>query len=370
MAEKRLREGYTTGSSASAAAGAALRLLLMQQTVTSLEIALPPFLPENGATDEPNNRKIIPVHSVILTEYGAVGSVIKDGGDDPDATHGLHIEAHVSLLPDRTEIILEGGKGVGKVTLPGLPVPAGNPAINPEPQEQIKAAVREACAAAGYAGGVKVRIVVPKGEEQAKHTMNSRLGILGGISILGTRGTVKPYSHSSWKATVLQGMDVALAAGAECIGFSTGRRSERLLMEALPDWKELAFVQAADFAQFSLESAAEKGFKCAAWSCFFGKLVKLAQGHAYTHAKTAPIDFVTLAAWCQEAGINKTLLPEIINANTARQVLDIISNDPKKDAALHHVATIARDKAQHWAKNNVKITVYLFDFDGSLLTIV
>ncbi|MEZ0576601.1 cobalt-precorrin-5B (C(1))-methyltransferase [Halodesulfovibrio aestuarii] len=370
MAEKRLREGYTTGSSASAAAGAALRLLLTQEIVTTLEIALPPFLQENGATGTPNERLEIPVHSVRLEKNGAVGSVIKDGGDDPDATNGLHIEAHVSLLPDSTSIILEGGKGVGQVTLPGLPVPAGNPAINPEPQEQIKAAVQEACAEAGYTGGVYVRIEVPQGEERAKNTMNARLGILGGISILGTRGTVKPYSHSSWKATILQGMDVSLAAGVECIGFSTGRRSERLLMEALPEWKELAFVQAADFVQFSLESAADKGFKCAAWSCFFGKLVKLAQGHAYTHAKTSPIDFVLLAQWCREAGIAETLLPEIEGANTARQVLDIINGDPNRDVALRYIATIARDSARAWAKEHVEISVYLFDFDGTLLTVV
>ncbi|SIO16583.1 cobalt-precorrin-5B (C(1))-methyltransferase [Halodesulfovibrio marinisediminis] len=370
MPKKRLREGYTTGSSASAAAGAALRLLLMQQTVNVLGIALPPFLPENGASDAPNQRLEIPIHTVCLKEDCAMGSVIKDGGDDPDATNGLHIEAHVSLLPNTENIILEGGKGVGKVTLPGLPVPAGNPAINPEPQEQIKAAVREACNAAGYTGGVRVRIEVPLGEERAKNTMNSRLGILGGISILGTRGTVKPYSHSSWKATILQGMDVSLAAGAECVGFSTGRRSERLLMERLPEWKELAFIQAADFVQFSLESAADKGFKCAAWSCFFGKLVKLAQGHAYTHAKTAPIDFILLAQWCREAGINDTLIAEIEGANTARQVLDIINDDPQKEAALQHIAIIARDTAHAWAKNSVNITVYLFDFDGTLLTVV
>lgn len=370
MAEKRLREGYTTGSSASAAAGAALRLLLKQQTVTALEIALPPFLRENGATDAPNERLTIPVYAVHLEEGGAVGSVIKDGGDDPDATNGLHIEAHVSLLPDNAEIILEGGKGVGKVTLPGLPVPAGNPAINPEPQEQIKTAVREVCAEANYTGGVRVRIEVPRGEERSKNTMNARLGILGGISILGTRGTVKPFSHSSWKATILQGMDVSLAAGVDYIGFSTGRRSERLLMKTLPEWDELAFVQAADFVEFSLESAADKGFKRAAWSCFFGKLVKLAQGHAYTHAKTAPVDFLLLAQWCREAGISDSLLPEIEKANTARQVLDIIKDDPKRETALRYVATIARDIAQAWAKNSIEITVYLFDFDGTLLTVM
>lgn len=370
MAEKRLREGYTTGSSASAATGAALRLLLLQEKVTSLEIALPPFLPENGATDAPNARLTVPVDSVQLTNNSAVGCVIKDGGDDPDATNGLHIEAHVYLQPDAEGITLEGGKGVGHVTLPGLPVPAGRPAINPEPQEQIKAAAREVCAEAGYTGGVRIVIVVPKGEERAKNTMNARLGILGGISILGTRGTVKPFSHSSWQATILQGMDVSLAAGAQCIGFSTGRRSERLLMEKLPDWIELSFVQAADFVQFSLESAAEKGFTCAAWSCFFGKLVKLAQGHAYTHAKTAPIDFERLATWCREAGISSSLLHEIEGANTARQVLDIIKDDPNKDSALRHVTTIARDTAQAWAKHRVKITVYLFDFDGTLLTVV
>ena len=370
MPEKRLREGYTTGSSASAAAAAALHLLFHKQQLAAVEIALPPFLEENGAGTEPQKRLTIPVHSVKLEKEGAVGVVVKDGGDDPDATNGLLIESHVMLEPEKSGIILEGGKGVGHVTLPGLPVPAGNPAINPEPQMQIKTAVRDACKTARYAGGVRVRIEVPLGEERAKHTMNQRLGIVGGISILGTRGTVKPYSHSSWKATILQGMDVSLATGADCIGFSTGRRSERLLMKQLPEWKERNFVQAADFVSFSLENAADKGFRCAAWSCFFGKLVKLAQGHAYTHAKIAPIDFIRLAEWCQEAGISKELLEEIKTANTARQVLDIIAHDPKKSDALQYITTIAHDRASEWAKHKVAVTVYLFDFDGTLLTVV
>ncbi|MCG8529541.1 MAG: cobalt-precorrin-5B (C(1))-methyltransferase [Desulfovibrionales bacterium] len=370
MAKKHLREGYTTGSSVAAAAAAALQLLLADIHCSSISIPLPPFLPENGATDAPNARLTIPVHAVTKTTTGAIGVVVKDGGDDPDATHGLHIEAHVSLTDGNNDISLEGGKGVGKVTLPGLPVPVGEPAINPEPRLQITEAAKEICHAHNYTGGVTIRIEIPRGEEKARHTMNARLGIMGGISILGTRGTVKPYSHSSWKATILQGMDVALAAKASCIGLSTGRRSERLLMEQLPDWDELCFVQAADFVQFSLEATADKKFQCAAWSCFFGKLVKLAQGHAYTHARTAPIDFAMLADWCEHAGIADALLPEIRHANTARQVLDIIAHDPKKSDALKYIALQAKKKATAWAKQSVAITIYLFDFDGSLLTVV
>lgn len=361
---KELREGFTTGSAASAAAGAAVRVLLGEVCPATLCVPLPPFPPLKG---EESRRLVVPVAECVITSVGASATVIKDGGDDPDATHGAEIIAHVFLIPGSSGVELHGGKGVGRVTLPGLPVPVGEAAINPEPRKQIVATVREACKAGGYVGGVSVTIEVPQGEVRAHNTMNPRLGIVGGISILGTRGTVKPFSHAAWRATVTQGMDVALATKLSFIGLSTGRRSERLLMEQYPEVPDIAFVQAADFAQFSLSTAQAKGFSEIAWGCFFGKLVKLAQGHAYTHAKTAPIDFFVLASWCHEAGLEDSLVKEIAGANTARQVLSILEGSPVFSACVVYVASIARQQAVRWTGGGVPVAMHCFDFDGRLL---
>ncbi len=362
-----LREGFTTGTAATAAACAALSLLLGMPCGSSIEVPLPPFPPEPG---EPVRRLTVPVAGCAPAPDGllVVGAVIKDGGDDPDATHGALIEAHVCLTP--SGFSLDGGEGVGRVTLPGLPVPVGEAAINPQPRRQIEAGVREVCAACGYAGGVAVRIVVPDGVARAQRTMNGRLGILGGISILGTRGTVRPFSHSSWKATIAQGMDVARAAGCTAVGLSTGRRSERLLMGQYADWPELAFVQAADFVAFSLEQAVAKGFEQVAWACFFGKLVKLAQGHAYTHAQTVPIDFPLLSEWCREAGAPEAVLVSVAEANTARQVLEIIEPLPCLGDILEALTRRALCAARAWTGSGVAVTVHLFDFDGRQLCVV
>lgn len=365
-----LREGFTTGTAATAAAVAALHLLLGGSPPETVNVPLPPFPPEQGGEQV---RLDIQITGSILNKDGkpcATAEVVKDGGDDPDATHGAVIQARVRLAGAEGMVTLEGGKGVGRVTLPGLPVAVGEAAINPEPRKQIAAGVREVCALYGYTGGVDVLISVPDGEERAKNTMNARLGILGGISILGTRGTVRPFSHSAWMATIAQGLDVARAAGCTGIGLSTGRRSERLLMAQYPDWPERAFVQAADFAAFSLEQAVGKGFERIAWGCFFGKLVKLAQGHAYTHARTESLDFALLAGWCREGGASEELAREVQQANTARQALQIIENGRVMEHIVKAVAQRAKKCALHWTGNKAHVTVHVFDFDGRQLAVV
>ena len=155
-------------------------------------------------------------------------------------------------------IVLYGGKGVGTVTLPGLPVVVGEPAINPEPRKQIAVAAHAAARAAGYNGPLHLLLSVPDGEERARRTLNGRLGIVGGISILGTRGTVRPYSHDAWKCAVAQGMDVAVALGLREILLATGRRSERLGLALHPELPPQAGIQAADYAAFSLREAARR----------------------------------------------------------------------------------------------------------------
>ncbi len=365
-----LREGFTTGTAATAATVAALWVLLRDENRTEVNVPLP--LCELERDSRRAERLDVPISFVRTEEDGllAVGGVIKDGGDDPDATHGAVIEAHVRLVRE-PGLDLDGGAGVGRVTLPGLPVAVGEAAINPGPRAQIQAAVSEVCTQCGYAGGVRVRIVVPEGERRAAHTMNARLGIVGGISILGTRGTVRPYSNSSWRAAVVQGMDVARAMGCGGVGISTGRRSEKLLMALYPEWPEQAFVQAADFVAFSLGEAAEKGFSHIAWGCFFGKLVKLAQGHAYTHAKTAPVDFAELSAWCRQGGASQRVMRAVAGANTARQVLDILGTEGLVSRVVTQIAGRAHERMEHWTRHRAhagtRISIHVFDFDGTLL---
>jgi cobalt-precorrin-5B (C1)-methyltransferase len=356
---RELRSGRTTGSCATAAAMAGVLHLLTGERPASVRVPLPP----GGHLD-------VPVDRYEPEGAGVRVTVIKDGGDDPDATHGCDIQAVTLLAPGPAGLTvdIDGGTGVGRATLPGLPVAVGQAAINPEPRRQIEAGVRAAtrqCASPPL--HITVRVEVPEGERLAAKTMNPRLGIVGGISILGTQGIVKPYSHESWKATVAEGLDVARAQGIDHAVFTTGRRSERLYLEAFPGTPQLAMIQAADFFEFSMNAAADRGFTRISWSLFFGKLVKQAQGLAYTHARTHPVDFARLAAWCAQAGCAPRHLPEIAGANTARQVLDLLRDDPALPALLNLLTAEAADAARAFSGGRCRVTHAVFDFDGARL---
>ena len=266
---KTLREGFTTGSAATGAAMGALALLLGKERKTHCEVPLPPQ--EEDATS-PRGFLTIPIEDVQhISSLCAKACVRKDGGDDPDATHNALIEATVMRTKDAGRIDIEGGEGVGRVTLPGLPVAVGEWAINPGPRRQLALGLRLMAQQWTYAGGIKVSISVPRGEDIARHTFNPRLGIVGGISILGTQGTVKPSSNDAWKATIAQGVHVAHATGCRTLCLATGRRSERLLLACYPELSPQAGVQVADFAEFSLQEAAKYDFERIVWGCFFGR---------------------------------------------------------------------------------------------------
>ncbi|MBO4301717.1 MAG: cobalt-precorrin-5B (C(1))-methyltransferase [Desulfovibrio sp.] len=302
--------------------------------------------------------------------------VIKDGGDDPDVTTGAHITATIveeAFEPFADENMTEGkassaiaiwgGPGVGRVTLPGLPVPMGEPAINPVPREQLGfalTALRQSTPSNNFRARLNVYISVPGGNDLAKKTFNPRLGIVGGISILGTQGTVKPYSHAAWKATIRQGLLVAKASGCHYACLSTGRRSERLLMSRYPALSAQCFVQMADFAAFSLKLAGEMGFSHLVWSGFFGKLLKLAQGHAYTHAHDATLNMDALAevARCEQAACAESLSRCV----TASSALELLLRDPAGPRILHRTVRTAAHVAQQFAGQPVHI--HLFHLDG------
>jgi len=358
MTRNRLREGFTTGTAATAAAMGALERLISGRGPREVDVPLPR-----------EGRRVIPVERTTARNDGAEALVVKDGGDDPDATHRARIRAIVRLLPEGgpTRVTIRGGTGVGRVTRPGLPVPVGDPAINPAPRLQIEAGVREVLARTGREGGVVVTIEVEDGERIARRTLNPRLGIQGGISILGTRGTVKPFSNQAYRDTITMSMDVAGSIGLETVALATGGKSERLLRELRPDLPDPAWIQVADFFAFSLEAASARGFDTVLYACFFGKLVKMAQGHPYTHARKSRIDFRELASWCASAGMDPEGALAVGRANTSREALEVIRDSPEGDRILEDAVARAVVTARRFLAREVALVYHLFDFDERLL---
>lgn len=364
LREGHLREGFTTGSAAAAAARAATLFALTGVVPQAVDIPLPPPHPSDAG------RLTIPIAAVFNEDLGVRAAVIKDGGDDPDATHGARIEAHVTLDPAYSgvgpHVLIGGGAGVGRVTLPGLPVAVGQAAINPGPEAQIRAAVLEVLP--DYFKGIAlVFIEAPEGEAIAKRTLNPRLGILGGISILGTGGIVRPYSHEAWAACIDAALDVARAAGQGAVALTTGRRSERLLQERQPFVPDVCLIQAADFFAHALHAAAARGFREVVWAVFPGKLVKQAQGFANTHARQAELDFALLAGWAREAGADEGTVAAVACANTAAQALALAGQGEAGRALLKLLVARARKAAQGFAGPGVNVRYVVFDLTGACL---
>ena len=364
MAKKRLRTGFSTGTAAAAAARAALETLLAGTAPARVPVQLPQ-----------GEELIITVKGVNrVSNQEAVAVVVKDAGDDPDVTNGAEIAARVRLdaFPQGEEAIrIEGGDGVGRVTRPGLPVPVGRPAINPVPLDMIRNALRQTWKADGHQTGpirVRVEISVKDGESLARKTLNPRLGILGGISILGTTGLVKPFSHEAYTATIESALDIARAAEIAEVVLTTGGKSERYAMRFRPDLPDLAFVQIADFFGFALEESARRGFKRIGLVSFFGKAVKQAQALRCTHAHRTPMDLCILAAWLAARGADQKLVQSVAAANTARQSLCLL----RENDAIGLVGEIARrmvDAAREFTKEGLDIWVKIIDYDGTVFVL-
>lgn len=305
--QKRLRHGYTTGACAAAAAKGALISLITGVPPSRVEITLP-----IGQT------AVFAVARGNVSAGSAECGVVKDAGDDPDVTHGAEIVATVSWT-EEPGVHLEGGAGVGRVTKPGLPVPVGEAAINPVPRKMIRREVAEVLAQYRMERGVCVVISVPGGEEIAKKTLNGRLGIVGGISILGTRGIVVPFSTAAYRASVAQAIRVARAGGCRHLVLTTGGSSEKYAMRLYPDLPEEAFIQMGDFVGFALKQAKKAGADKVSLVGMMGKLSKVAQGVMMVHSKSAPVDFDFLAAVAEEAGAPRAVVEEVRRANTATQ---------------------------------------------------
>ncbi|ADG05174.1 cobalt-precorrin-5B (C(1))-methyltransferase [Kyrpidia tusciae] len=311
--ERPLRHGYTTGSCAAAATKAAVWALVHQQPLSEVEIGLPA-----------GQRVRFAVEGLSFTPERAACAVIKDGGDDPDATHGAWIWSTVSWRGE-PGIELEGGEGVGRVTKPGLAVPVGEPAINPVPRRMIRQAAEEAAGPEMLGRrGMRVVISVPGGEEIAKKTMNGRLGIIGGISILGTTGIVKPFSTAAWMASVAQAISVATAAGCRQVVLTTGGRSEKVAMRELSHLPEEAFIEMGDFLGFSLKQCAKRGVEKVTLCGMIGKFSKAAAGHMHLHSKGSSVDPGWLADLAVQSGVPPSEAEGLRRANTAKEIGDVL----------------------------------------------
>jgi cobalt-precorrin-5B (C1)-methyltransferase len=363
MMKKKLRTGFTTGTAAAAATKGALRLILEGRPPAEVRIRL-----------LTGDDIVIPIDGCLLEENDrAVCSVIKDAGDDPDVTHKAEIGARVTLVQHKADrgadagirIIISGGEGVGRVTKPGLEVEPGQPAINPGPRKMIAAAIQDALGSSHRNCTVNTEIFVPQGKKLAEKTLNARLGILGGISILGTTGIVRPMSHDAFIAAIESALSVAHATGCDRVVLTTGRRSERFAQTHWPHLPPEAFIQIGDFFQASLASAAKKGgLKHITLAVFFGKALKMAQGAAHTHAAKSEMTLGRLAEWTRELAADDRLSEMVLSANTARHAFDLIHSQCPQ--VIFHVGRQIVKAARIFAGPGLNIRSVIFDFNGNI----
>ena len=349
-----LRRGWTTGACATAAAKAAFQALFTGAFPDPVTLRLP-----RGET---------PSFPLARSEFGegwAQASIVKDAGDDPDVTHGAEIAATVRRLPAGSGIRFKAGAGVGTVTLAGLPVPPGEPAINPAPRRMIGEALAEVAAAFDGAADAEVEIAVPGGEEIALKTWNPRLGIVGGISILGTTGIVVPFSCAAWIHSIHSGIDVARAAGLDHVAGSTGNTSEEAVRRRyrLPD---IALLDMGDFAGGLLKYLRDHPIPKLTIAGGFAKLTKLAQRALDLHSSRSEVDREFLAGLVAQAGGGTALIEAINRANTAAEALELAHRNALPLAELVAGRAKATARAVLGAAP-VAVNVFIVDREGHAL---
>lgn len=306
-----LRRGWTTGACATAAVKAAYQALLTGDFPDPVTITLP-----KGET---------PSFVLASERRGAdwtEAAIVKDAGDDPDVTHQALIRSRVRRAAPGAGVVFRAGEGVGTVTRAGLPIPPGEPAINPVPRQMMRAVIAELAAQHNEPGDVEIEISVADGAEIAKQTWNPRLGIVGGLSILGTTGIVVPFSCSAWIHSIHRGVDVAIAAGLQHVAGCTGSTSEAAVQK-LYGLPELAMLDMGDFAGALLKYLRQHPVRRLTIGGGFAKLVKLAQGQMDLHSGRSQVDRTMLADWLVELGAPEALRLQAQQANTALEVLEL-----------------------------------------------
>ena len=345
---KGLRTGWTTGTCASAAAKAAATGWLTGQRPAEVEVALPG-----------GRRVTFPV------EAGPSGAaweavVVKDAGDDPDCTDGARMTAVVEAGGAGPEPDLRAGPGVGTVTLPGLGLPVGVPAINPVPRRMIRAALVEVTT-----DPLVVTFSVPGGEEMAEKTTNARLGIVGGISILGTTGVVRPFSTAAYRASVVQQIDVAAAQGHREVVLATGSRSERHAFAAWPGLADVCVVEVGDFTGIALRRAVAAGVRRVAFVGMAGKIAKLAAGVMMTHFHRSKVDTALLADVARAAGAPPRVVAAAGETATARHFFEVCVAEGATEP-LRRLCDLAAEACRSHVDGALEVEVRMVDFDGQV----
>ncbi len=346
---KGMRTGWTTGTCASAAAKAAVMGLAEGNPPVEVEVSLPA-----------GPRVRFPVADIDASHPGRA-AVVKDAGDDPDVTHGAHITVTASWLPaDRPAgtVELSGGPGVGTVTLPGLGLPVGAPAINRVPARMIRAAVHEVTERP-----VALVVSVPGGADMAAKTSNSRLGIVGGISILGTTGIVRPFSTASWRASVVQQIDVAAAQGERHVVLSTGGRTDAAAQRLLPELAPVCFIEVGDFTGIALRRAATAGVGRATFVGMAGKITKLAAGVVMTHYRRSKVDVDLLANVARRCAAPHAVVEAATATATARHFAEACVAAGHLDS-LAELCRRAATVCESFVEGRVTVEVIMVDFEG------
>ena len=351
--DRPLRPGWTTGACAAAAAKAAFVALHTGTFPDPVTLRLP----KGRAPAFALARK-------ERSEGRATASVIKDAGDDPDVTHGAEIVATVTPSPRGAGIAFRAGAGVGTVTRAGLPLAVGEPAINPAPRRMIAENIEDAAREIGVSADATVEISIPGGAEIALRTLNARLGIIGGLSILGTTGIVKPYSCSAWIASIHQGVDVARAAGLLHIAAATGRSSEDAARK-LFNLPEIALIDMGDFAGGLFKYLRRHPLPRLTLVGGFGKMAKLGQGHLDLHSSRSRLDLAQLAETARGAGANETTAARIAGAAGGGEALAVAPGFAPKLAEA--VAGEARATAARELGANIAVAACVFDRSGNLI---
>jgi cobalt-precorrin-5B (C1)-methyltransferase len=348
-----LRTGFTTGACATAASLAAARWLLRGETPSTVTVHLP-------AGYDAEFR----IEGRQREDDWVRCSVVKDGGDDPDVTHGAEIRALVRRRGE-SGLLLAAGVGVGTVTRPGLGLDVGGPAINPVPRRMIAEHLEGVAGDAIGADGLLVEISVPDGEARARKTLNGRLGIVGGISILGTTGIVVPYSTAAWRASVEQAIDVAAANGQRHVVLSTGGRSEQFA-QRLIDLPEVAFVEMGEFTGRALERCVERGVEAATLAGMIGKMSKIALGHFMTHVAGNQVDLEFLAEVAHECGATRAVVDEIRAGNSARHFQEIALREGL-GRVFGRLCEMVCERSDALVGGKLAVECILFDFDATIL---
>jgi cobalt-precorrin-5B (C1)-methyltransferase len=353
MTEPKLKEGYTTGACAAAAACAATIALRDQSLLSEVMITLPC-----------GKDAIFQVTRCDFNRHKATCSVIKDAGDDPDCTHGAEIIAEVEFTAIPA-ITIEGGAGIATVTRPGLGLPVGSHAINPVPRKNITEMVRRELASANHQGAV-VRLSVPHGEKMAEETINARLGLIGGISILGTTGIVKPFSLAAYKHSIHAAMKVAREGGLTEICLTTGGRTEAYSMKILPHLSEMSFIQIGDHLGSSLNFAVRLGFSRVILSTMIGKLTKIAMGHMDTHVSSSAVEVMLLADLARRHHVPSAKITRITEAVTARALFEILDAADIQKIGID-LCELARQHCLNQVGGKLQVRCLLVDFEGNLI---